>query len=462
MTSPIPGVTYPNPRTWFNGDIITSPRLRGDFGNLASIFVGARPILSAQDFTNETLNANAITPLTPTTANLNNWNTTFASSGTAASTYPVPMAGWYLLQVSGNMSTGTSSNANRWGFGFRTVINGAGAANVDGGMATGDGNASGFVGTSGAELQQLSPTTTDTVTWYAFTSQTPGPVGIVENPVMSAEWVGLPTSGITSYTGPYGTVVNPPAAVAGWPPTAGTTLTSPASAGATSIVVADATGMVVGAQLGLDYYNGMPSTLNPEVTAITSIAGLTIGTAALRYGHASGANVAVPVSQQFLNQQMRDLVNFLAYPPMLRVGVTAIQSIPSGGFPTGTQITNLSTSGSGTGVDNFSGFSSNAYTVPVGGVYYVYGQVYYAGANAVSDYAAGITINGGTTQWGVVQRAPAIAATPPFCSTFCRHITFSAGDVVKLFGFQNSGGAMNTVHSTVQNSRLIMIWRGIG
>ena len=86
-----------------------------------------------------------------------------------------------------------------------------------------------------------------------------------------------------------------------------------------------------------------------------------------------------------MNQQCRDIVNFLAYPPLLRAAVTTTQSIASSTFPAGTQITNLSAS-----IDTFSGFASNEYTAPVAGVYFVYGQVFYAGSTSAFAASAGI------------------------------------------------------------------------
>ena len=48
MTSPYPGWTAPNPRTWSAEDQISVPRLRGDMANFAALMAYGRPMLNMQ------------------------------------------------------------------------------------------------------------------------------------------------------------------------------------------------------------------------------------------------------------------------------------------------------------------------------------------------------------------------------------------------------------------------------
>jgi hypothetical protein len=74
-----------------------------------------------------------------------------------------------------------------------------------------------------------------------------------------------------------------------------------------------------------------------EPVSITSVAGTTIGITAALYPHVQGAPVSVPVSAAFLNQQVRDTSNFLAYPPLCRAVAQTTQSIAATTSPAGTQ-----------------------------------------------------------------------------------------------------------------------------
>ena len=193
-----------------------------------------------------------------------------------------------------------------------------------------------------------------------------------------------------------------------------------------------------------------------EAVTITGITGTTISISATAYAHAQNAPVAVPVSAAFMNQQCRDIVNFLSYPPMVRAAVTTTQSIPSSTFPNGTQITNLSAS-----IDTFSGFASNEYTVPVAGVYFVYGQVFYAGSTAAFAASAGIQVSSGTINWGTQFRSDTTSGALSMCATVRRHLRLTAGQTIKLYGTQNSGSAMNTIDTAGSFSRLICVWRSV-
>jgi hypothetical protein len=450
VTSPNPGMTAPNPRTWAAGDFITTPRLRGDMTNFADLFTTGRPLFLGTDFTTPPIGASTVTLLPDLTQAVNTWSTELSAM-------PLPLAGWYLVQgnVSMTPTAGTPVNA-RYAMGFHSVINGAAAVNLDGGVVPYLAAGSARVGGSGADLYQFNPGTADTTALYAFTTNAGGAQVFIAH--LMYEWVALPTSGLTNYPGPYGTVVASPAQASAFPPGTGTTLNGSISAGATSMVVTDATGMVTGGSLGLEYMNAQPQSAIAEVVTITSVAGTTIGISATAYAHASGVNIAVPVGSAFLNQQCRDAINFLVYPPLLRTEQTSVQSIPSQVFPAATQITSLSSLAGGC-VDNFTGFSANVYTAPVAGLYYVYGQVYYAGSAASAAWAAGIRANLGTIQWGTRFRSDTTGGAVGLCCTVRRHLRLAAGDQILLYGSQNSGAAVSTIASGAGFSKLICLWR---
>jgi hypothetical protein len=272
------------------------------------------------------------------------------------------------------------------------------------------------------------------------------------------EYVALPTPGatLTNYTGPYGTVVPSPQAPAAWPPGPGTTITNSGgiAAGAASVTVSSAAGMVAGGTLGLDFTAGQYYQAYAESVQITSVSGTTIGITATSYAHSQGAPVAVPVSAAFMNQQVRDEINFLSYPPLLRAQTTTTQSLPTQTFPSGNQIVNLSAN-----IDTFSGFASNEYTVPLAGCYLVYGQVYFGGSTSAFAASAGIKVNSGTVQWGTTFYSDTTSGVETFCATVRRLLRFNAQDTIQLFGTQSVGSAMNTVSSADRYSRLIVVWR---
>ena len=340
--------------------------------------------------------------------------------------------------------------------GFDQVINGAAAINVDGGSSPASTSAA-DAGSAGCELIQFNSNANsgDTLGVYAFTNNSSA--GHVQLAELMAEWIALPSQGatLTNYTGPYGTVVAAPAGVLPWPAGPGTTLTAPVSAGATSVTVADPTGMVTGGTLGLDFINGGRNTDVAEPVTISSVTGATIGISAAGYPHASGAPVAVPPSAAFMNQQCRDVIRFLTYPPMLRAIPSGVQSIPSTGFPGTTQIT----LGTAT-IDNFGGFSGSTYTVPISGVYFVYGQVYYAGSTSGFAAGAGIQIGAGTTQWGTIFGFNGGGSAVTLAATVRRNLRLVAGQTIKLIAYQASGASMNSEFSLPnQSSRLIVVFR---
>ena len=336
--------------------------------------------------------------------------------------------------------------------GIKSVQN---STTVDADGASVPGNAaSSDINGAACELLQLNPLTIDTVAVYAY--QNSGISITASYTTFTVEWVALPTQG-SGLPAPYGTVVASPAAAADFPSGQGTWITNGGgiSAGATSMTVNDATGMIVNGTLGLDYINGQQFTNTAETVTISSVTGTTIGISATSYAHLQNAPVAVPVSYAFLNQQCRDLIRFLAYPPMLRMQVTTTQSVGATTFPAGTQIIHLSTATGG--IDNFGGVAGSSYTIQVAGCYFVYGQVYLAGSSTLFGCSAGISVNGGTIQWGDLMRVATSSGGIGMCPVVRRLLRLSAGDVLTLYGYTSL--TMNTVNSGATYSKIIALWR---
>ena len=155
------------------------------------------------------------------------------------------------------------------------------------------------------------------------------------------------------------------------------------------------------------------------------------------------------VDDTWLNTNIRDAIDFLSNPPMLRYAyVPGSQTIASLLWPAATKIT-LNTAS----LDNYSAWSpgSNDWVAPAAGVHYVYGQVACTSAAGIS-YAAGITVNG-TTTWGQSYLNGLTTAGTIICA-FAGHFRLSAGDTVALAGFQNAGSALSVRAQT----RLLIFW----
>ena len=451
----MPGLTLPDPRTWTAGDDITVPRLRGDMTNLASLFTAGRPLVMTGNFANPIVTSGSDYLIAITYVYVNTWDASVLNSGSTNQFYNPPVAGWYLATGS-TILNGPGTTPTQWHYstGFYATTNGTGPASVDGGSVSAGSGSGAFVGASGADLYQFNPETSDGIAQYVFDNISPGSTTLLGN-YFAVEWVALPTSGLTDYTGPYGVVVASPVAAAAFPSGQGTTITNSGgiAAGATSVTVADATGMVTGGTLGLDYIAGQQYQPAAEAVTISSVTGTTIGISATSFAHAQGAPVAVPVSAAFLNQQDRDIIRFLAYPPICRLVQQSAQSIPSQTYPAGTTVTGFSAT-----VDNFSGSSSSGYTAPVSGVYFIAGQVYYDGTTSSCLFSAGLSVAGGTTQWGTVFAAHTSAETS-FCATVTRHLRLTAGQAVTLIASQNSGSSMDTARTGTAVCKLIAVWR---
>ena len=436
-----PYPVMPAPRTWSTGDKALTSLLRADLGNAALLLANRPMLVAAQTTLGQSVGTAAWHQVGLDTEYLDNWGTHQVPSAV----YPVPLGGWYLL--SGDTSWSAFAATANAGTGFRAIQN---SVTTDAYCGLIGGNDINYPQPNGALLAQFDPTTGDTASLLGWQG-TAGSVNL-QTARFKAEWVAQPTT--LGYG--TGTVVTSPQPAALWPAGAGTSIVGSIAAGATSMTVQSATGMVIGSKLGLDYYEGQSVSPMAETVTITSIAGTTIGISATLYPHGGGLSpglVAVPVDAPWMNQQVRDMVNFLCFPPICQVyGGTA--SLASSTFPAGTAIP-LTT---GTTVDNFSGWSNanNRYTFPVSGNYYIYGQVASSTASEHYQLSAGLGISGGTIQWGS-SASNHFAGSPQYAQTATvrRHLRVAAGQYVQLFG--NTDGttalALPTAYATGQPAR---------
>lgn len=444
MSFPLP----PDPITWEPGTNITAPELRADPANLAWLLT-KRPLLAAAQLTT----AQAIAESTRVAVTLDaeyvdNWN----GHTIGDATYAAQFAGWYLAE--GTIIINGTAQAGNVIAGIEVVQNSAGSALYGGRNVP---NGTNITGPTCADLVQLNPFTGDTVALFAYQSIATTEDLAEPGAYFSAQWVALPTN-ITEGEGWInGTLVDSPEPAALWPPGSGTLLTASIAAGATSMTVGETTGMIVGGTLGLDYYEGSPVSPMAEAVTITSISGTTIGISATAYPHGGTLTpgyVAIPVSAAFMNQQVRDCINFLAYPPICRLtNIASTQTVESQTFPAGTPVTFVTLT-----VDNFRGWNSGEnYIFPAAGVYYVYGQVLLE--TAEMNMSAGISISGGTIQWGASVRTAGTAE--PLCATVRREIRVTAGQYVTLYCSQNSGGTLSLLTGGGDAySTLVIVWRG--
>jgi hypothetical protein len=439
----------PAPRTWSALDPVYTFRLNNDLQN-AVMLLASRPLLAGQQQgLSQALGNAVVSPVSLDTINVDNWQG-FQVVGTAV--YKAPLAGWYLCEGDVAATIASVPNTATLLAGIQATQNSV-VTSDDGGKIFGNGVS--IPDVTCADLVQLDPSTADTVALYAQLNS--GATGSLASPgaKFKIEWAGLPST----LSAGNGTVVASPQAAALWPPGSGTTITNGGgiAAGATSMTAGANTGMVVGGVLGLNVLNGVPGVTAENVT-ITSVAGTTIGISATVYSHAQTEPVAVPVSAAWLNQQCRDIINFLSYPPLARLDTSGTAAtMATQAFPAGQAITFLRAT-----ADNFTGWNAAAksqYAFPVAGVYYVYGQVYLSAAAASYTLSAGLGISGGTIQWGTTTRN-ASATGRTMCATVRRHLRVTAGQYVQLFGAQNSATTFSLAGSAPAYCTLICLWRG--
>ena len=167
------------------------------------------------------------------------------------------------------------------------------------------------------------------------------------------------------------------------------------------------------------------------------------------------AAVPSPITSSWMNANVRDAIRFLVYPPICKAVYT----------PGSATLANSSLAAPGTApcgtvaVDNYGGYNTSTYTytAPVGGRYALYGQVNLEAGGSGTYIAAGLSVNGGTPQWGDI--ASYLSGTAGGASV-SRRLRLNAGDTVKLAAAQASGSAI-AYNVAGNQTRLIAVWDGI-
>lgn len=170
------------------------------------------------------------------------------------------------------------------------------------------------------------------------------------------------------------------------------------------------------------------------------------------------AAVPTPITSAWLNGNVRDAIRFLAYPPACKAFYTA----GSASMPSGTLGTPAVVPCNTVALDNYGGWSTSAftYTVPVSGVYVLYGQFNLTTSSASGVYAAALAVSGSAPQYGdIVTYAPASGTNGG--ATVCRRARLTAGQVVQLVGVQSSGGTLAYATGAVSQTRFIALWDGV-
>ncbi len=154
------------------------------------------------------------------------------------------------------------------------------------------------------------------------------------------------------------------------------------------------------------------------------------------------------------NTGIRDVLNFLANPPIFRIASTL------GGTTASSSVATIAFSGPGAPlggttptVDNYSGWSgtANSYVIPRDGLYLCHGLVSF-GASSGGSRQAAIVING-VSFWGPA--SPATSAGGQ-ASPKTQIFSLQAGDAVQLACRQNSGSSLAT--STTNQTRMFLSW----
>lgn len=168
--------------------------------------------------------------------------------------------------------------------------------------------------------------------------------------------------------------------------------------------------------------------------------------------------VPSPITSAWLNGNVRDAIRFLAYPPACKAHyVAGSSSMPSNTLGTAAVVPCNTVD-----LDTYGGWSTSTstYTAPVGGVYLLYGQFNLTSSSGPAVYAAGLSVAGGTTQWGdIVTFAPSPGSAGG--ATVCRRLRLAAGQTVQLLGTQSSGGTLAYATAAVSQTRFIALWDGI-
>lgn len=164
-----------------------------------------------------------------------------------------------------------------------------------------------------------------------------------------------------------------------------------------------------------------------------------------------------PVTSAWLNANVRDAIRFLTYPPICRAYyVPGTVTLASQAFP-GSAAPPINTAI----VDNYGGLNTTTglYTAPVAGRYLIAGQFNLASAAVSGAYACGITVNGGTVQWG--DRVNKVSDSTGGGAGVVKRVRLNANDTVQLRASQNTGSTIAYNTGTEAQTRLVIVWEGI-
>jgi hypothetical protein len=239
------------------------------------------------------------------------------------------------------------------------------------------------------------------------------------------------------------------------------------SGAASNVTCLDLIEQTVGGSLGGSGDYVQPTLYASSSTTIGAVAG-NLGTVWVRWACAvSGTqplpvppltSVPSPITSAWLNANVRDAIRFLAYPPVCKAYYTAgSASIPANSLGSPNAVP-LNT----TAVDNYGAYntSTSKWTAPVAGRYLLYGQWSSSPVTGSFTAAAGLSVNGGTTQYGDIPWMSTSAAFNAGAAV-TRRVRLNAGDQVQLMAAQGSGSSLALATGAANQSRFIAVWEGI-
>lgn len=164
-----------------------------------------------------------------------------------------------------------------------------------------------------------------------------------------------------------------------------------------------------------------------------------------------------PITSAWLNANLRDAINFLIYPPVMKAHYTAGSSSLANTTLASPAIVPLTT----VDLDTYGGFTTGAsahYTAPVAGRYLLTGTVNLASSSTTTFYACGVRVNGTTAYWGGITRFAGSSLAGG--ASITKRLRLNAGDTVQLIAAQASGGSIAYNTTASNQTRLIALWEG--
>lgn len=172
-------------------------------------------------------------------------------------------------------------------------------------------------------------------------------------------------------------------------------------------------------------------------------------------------SVPSPITSAWLNANVRDAIRFMVYPPVVKayyvsgMGGSGAIAAASLGSPVIVPLNTLAVDTYGSTYNTL----SSTWTAPVAGRYFIHGQWNAATVTGTFTIAAGLSVNGGTTQYGDI---PWFSSTTAFNlgASVTRRLRLNAGDTVQLMAAQGSGSSMALASAAATQSRFISVWEG--